>query len=285
MAYYPQLGTTKMSSNPDLLVRLVIYHPLPENQVLAVIGGCPALENWQQPKVMTLGAERRLLSGGWGKCWEYLLKAPKSQLAGVEYRYLIKNRITGSTIWEREPNRVLNLSEVDSNDIEVMDANFVSGMQFDAVSAALFLGPYPQLPEDIDALKRQGISAVLNVQTDADIALRYVDFEAFRIHYRKAAIDLHHLPIEDFNEVDLMAKLPAAVGLLKELLDANHRVYVHCTAGMGRSAAVAVAYLSLYHGQSLDKALAYVKDCRPVICPNVSAIRHFLETVSSSLTP
>lgn len=272
-----------MSSNPDLSVRLMIYHPMPTNQILAVVGGCAALGNWRQPKVMTLGSERRLLSGSWGKCWEYLLKAPKSQLAGVEYRYLIKNQTTGNIIWEREPNRILNLSEVDSDVIDVMNANFVSGMQFDAVSPALFLGPYPQLPEDIDALKSQGISAVLNVQTDADIALRYVNFEDFRIHYREAAIELHRLPIEDFNEVDLVAKLPAAVDLLKQLLDANHRVYVHCTAGMGRSAAVAVTYLSLYHGQSLDNALAYVKDCRPVICPNVSAIRRFLETASSPL--
>jgi protein-tyrosine phosphatase len=153
-------------------------------------------------------------------------------------------------------------------------------MQFDALSPALFIGPYPQLPEDIDALKKQGVSAVLNVQTDADIALRYGDFKAFVDHYRKAAIELHRLPIEDFNETDLIAKLPAAVDLLKELLDANHRVYLHCTAGMGRSAAVAVTYLSLYHGQSFDKALAYIKDCRPVICPNGSAIRRFLETAS-----
>lgn len=212
--------------------------------------------------------------------------AAKSQpVSSIEYRYLIKNRITGNTVWEREPNRILNLSKTTSGVIEVMDANFVGGMQFDAVSPALFLGPYPQLPEDIDALKRQGISAVLNVQTDADIALRHADFDDFIAHYRKAAIHLYRLPIEDFNEADLIAKLPAAVGLLKELLDADHRVYLHCTAGMGRSAAVAVAYLSLYHGQSLDKALAHVKDCRPVICPNVSAIRRFLETSASLPTP
>jgi protein-tyrosine phosphatase len=261
----------------------MIYHPVPAGQVLAVIGGCPALGNWQQPKVMTLGPERRLLSGGWGNCWEYEFTAAKSQLAGVEYRYLITNQVTGSSVWEREPNRVLTLSETAPGVIEVMDANFVSGMQFDAVSAALFLGPYPQLPEDIDALKRQGISAVLNVQTDADIALRHVDYEAFITYYRKAAIDLYRLPIEDFNEVDLIAKLPAAVDLLKELLDAKHRVYLHCTAGMGRSAAVAVAYLSLYQGQAMENALAYIKDCRPVICPNVAAIRRFLETAADSI--
>jgi protein-tyrosine phosphatase len=273
-----------MSSNTDgLSVRLMIYHPLPADQVLAVIGGCSALGNWRQPKMMMLGSERRLLSGGWGNCWEYEFTAVKSQLAGIEYRYLIKNQTKGNILWEREPNRVLNVSKTASDIMEVMDANFVSGMQFDAVSPALFLGPYPQLPEDIDALKRQGISAVLNVQTDADIALRYANFEDFIAHYRKAAIQLYRFPIEDFNEVDLIAKLPAAVELLKELLDADHRVYLHCTAGMGRSAAVAVAYLSLYHGQSLDKALAYVKDCRPVICPNVNAIRRFLETSVSPL--
>ena len=34
----------------------------------------------------------------------------------------------------------------------------------------LFVGSFPKSPEDIDRLRREGVTAVLNVQTDDDMA-------------------------------------------------------------------------------------------------------------------
>jgi hypothetical protein len=44
---------------------------------------------------------------------------------------------------------------------------------------------------------------------------------------------------------------------------ARCRVYVHCTAGLGRAPAVCIAYLYWWCGMSLDDAYKYLTDIRP----------------------
>jgi atypical dual specificity phosphatase len=80
------------------------------------------------------------------------------------------------------------------------------------------------------------------------------------------------LPIRDFDPVDLRAKLPAAVRALRALLLAGYTVYLHCSAGTGRSPTVAIAYLHRVLGWDLGRAVAYVQRRRYCI-PNPDAIR------------
>ena len=44
---------------------------------------------------------------------------------------------------------------------------------------------------------------------------------------------------------------------------AGTRVYVHCTAGLGRAPAVCIAYLYWWCGMDLDDAYRYLTDIRP----------------------
>jgi protein-tyrosine phosphatase len=268
-----------MSKGLEKMIRLVIYHPVDANHVLAVTGSHDALGNWHEPRRMVLGPVRQRLDGTTGRCWEFTFAVSEAESLGLEYRYLMINQHNDTAIWEREPNRTIHLGEaVDSMGgvIEIVDANFVSDMQFDPVPPSLFIGPYPQLSAHIDLMKACRVTAVLNLQTDSDIQQRRIDWEGLLAHYRHVGIDCQHFPIRDFDEADLVARLPEAVRLLKRLVDAGQQVYIHCTAGMGRSPAVVVTYLSRYHQQNLDEALAYVRRCRPVICPNVNAIRRVL---------
>lgn len=41
------------------------------------------------------------------------------------------------------------------------------------------------------------------------------------------------------------------------------RVYVHCTAGLGRAPAVCIAYLYWWCGMELDQAYQHLTDIRP----------------------
>lgn len=47
----------------------------------------------------------------------------------------------------------------------------------------------------------------------------------------------------DFDPHSLRSTLPGAVRALHRELEAGRRVYVHCTAGLGRAPAVCIAYL------------------------------------------
>lgn len=79
-------------------------------------------------------------------------------------------------------------------------------------------------------------------------------------------------PARDFDPNSLRATLPAAVASLDDAQQHNHRVYVHCTAGLGRAPAVVIAYLYWFLGFTLDDAYKHLTDIRP--CgPKRDAIR------------
>src|SRR5512147_249671 len=120
-----------MSAVTATLIRLLIHHPTEADYTLAVVGGHEALGSWREPRRMRLGPERPLLNGGRGRCWEYVFTLSDPTTLPVDYRYLILNEKTGATIWEREPNRRVASPDLDKardGTLEMMDANFVGGM-------------------------------------------------------------------------------------------------------------------------------------------------------------
>ena len=88
-------------------------------------------------------------------------------------------------------------------------------------------------------------------------------------------MNVRRVPVRDFDPDDLRKRLPACVQELHDLLSAGYIVYLHCTAGCGRSPTVAIAYLIWHRGVALADAWAYVRsrrDCSPTIEAILSAI-------------
>jgi protein-tyrosine phosphatase len=146
-------------------------------------------------------------------------------------------------------------------------------MDYHPILSKLFVGSYPGSASDIEILKRQAaISAVLNLQTDDDMQHFNLDWNSLATHYQTCRIHPCRVPVRDLDPVDLQDKLPACVSALNELMESGHTVYLHCSAGAGRSPTVAVAYLSWCCGWDLDAAVAHVTQCRCCL-PNIDAIR------------
>lgn len=138
----------------------------------------------------------------------------------------------------------------------------------------LFVGSYPRNTQDVDSLRQEcGITAVLNLQTNEDMEWLSTDWGALEAHYRASGVELLRVPVRDFDPEDLCARLPECVRALEGLLRAGHTVYLHCSAGAGRSPTVAIAYLHRCQGWDLEQAVAYVKRRRSC-SPDVEAIRH-----------
>ena len=55
--------------------------------------------------------------------------------------------------------------------------------------------------------------------------------------------------------------------MLANMLVHGHRIYVHCTAGMGRAPVVVLGYLTLMEGYSLDDAIRFILEGRPESVP------------------
>ncbi|RMG02679.1 MAG: hypothetical protein D6741_03340, partial [Planctomycetota bacterium] len=70
----------------------------------------------------------------------------------------------------------------------------------------------------------------------------------------------------------LAHKLPEAASALADLLRRGKTVYLHCTAGINRSATVAIAYLYWFEDRDLEEATETVMS-RHHCEPYVDAIR------------
>ena len=118
----------------------------------------------------------------------------------------------------------------------------------------LFVGSFPKSTEDIDRLRRESITAVLNAQTDDDMAYWGVNWRRLEPYYREAGFEVRRVPVRDFDHDDLRRQLPRCVEVLDELLSQGHIVYVHCNMGVNRSPSIVIAYLHWVVGWDMEKA-------------------------------
>ncbi|GAY54454.1 hypothetical protein CUMW_156830 [Citrus unshiu] len=93
--------------------------------------------------------------------------------------------------------------------------------------------------------------------------------------YAKTYDDIQHIraEIRDFDAFDLRMRLPAVISKLYKAINRNGGVtYVHCTAGLGRAPAVALAYMFWVLGYKLNEAHRLLLSKRPCF-PKLDAIK------------
>jgi len=136
-------------------------------------------------------------------------------------------------------------------------------IDFNQILPELYVGTYPTSIHDIDLLKNDcAISAVLNLQSDADLSRYNIDWQSIESYYRASRIEVWRMPVIDFDQNDLRDKLGQCAATLNQIIRMGHRAYVHCTAGINRSPTVVIAYLHYYRGYDLKTAIKMVQDCR-----------------------
>src|SRR5262245_48656230 len=88
---------------------------------------------------------------------------------------------------------------------------------FAVIRPALLVGEYPT-PADAGWLRTQhGVTAVLCLQDDADLASKGVPLDRLEAAYRRHGIQFHRIPVPDGHDVDLCARLTEIVALLDRL--------------------------------------------------------------------
>ncbi|XP_060181738.1 phosphoglucan phosphatase LSF2, chloroplastic isoform X2 [Lycium barbarum] len=124
------------------------------------------------------------------------------------------------------------------------------GMNYTLITENLIVGSQPQKIEDIDHLKKEeNVAFILNLQQDKDIEYWGIDLHS--IIRRCSEVGIHHMrrPARDFDPDSLRGVLPKAVSSLEwAISQGKGRVYVHCTAGLGRAPAVSIAYMFWFCG-------------------------------------
>ncbi|OIW01717.1 hypothetical protein TanjilG_05170, partial [Lupinus angustifolius] len=148
------------------------------------------------------------------------------------------------------------------------------GMNYNFIRPDLIVGSCLQSPEDVDKLRKIGVKTVFCLQQDSDLEYFGVDINAIR-EYAKTFNDIQHLraEIRDFDSFDLRMRLPAVLSELYRAVNSNGGVtYIHCTAGLGRAPAVALAYMFWVQGYKLNDALGLLLSKRSCF-PKLDAIK------------
>lgn len=128
-------------------------------------------------------------------------------------------------------------------------------IDYSPIIESLWVGSYPQSPEDVLHLKAEGVDAILNLQSDADFAHRAIQWDLFWKFYVSKGFKVVRVSIIDFDPADLDKKLGQAVDALDQLFREGRRVYLHCTAGVNRSPTTAIAWMMQHQGMTKDDAV------------------------------
>ena len=145
------------------------------------------------------------------------------------------------------------------------------------IRPALLVGEYPT-PADVPWLRdTHGVTAVLCLQDDADLASKGLALRQLEAAYAAHDVAFHRIPVPDGDDRHLIARVGDIVALLARLIGDGARVYLHCNAGFNRAPTAAIAYLHVHEGLALGAARDLVKRCRPCV-PYMRALEeHFGE--------
>ena len=128
--------------------------------------------------------------------------------------------------------------------------------EIDQITDTIYLGNV-EAAFDIPKLKKLGIRKILTVMS------------AFGNHYSENAFIHKTIDIDDDYESNIICYFKECL----LFMDGYDKVFVHCAAGMSRSATIVVAYLMWKRKLSLNEAIKFVKKKRPVISPNLNFMR------------
>ncbi|GJP42976.1 hypothetical protein CLOM_g3755 [Closterium sp. NIES-68] len=147
------------------------------------------------------------------------------------------------------------------------------GMYYTRIAQHLLVGSQPQGPDDIVRLQREeAVAVVLNLQQDHDIAYWGVDIHGVTSQCHQLGLRHYRRPAVDFDPHSLRHQLPGMVAVIERHVSGGRTVLVHCTAGLGRAPAAAIAFLFWFRDMDLRTAYEMVTTKRP--CgPRWEAIR------------
>jgi hypothetical protein len=155
-------------------------------------------------------------------------------------------------------------------------------MDYAQILSRLYIGSHPATVEDIQTLKQMlATTAILNLQADEDMRAIGLDFKPLEAHYRTSPLRFVRVPMLEEQPV-LREKLLLCIRTLDSLLAADHTVYLHGTAGIGRAPTVSIGYLYWCLGWELDAASRHVKQARQC-SPHIEALRLALEDEENRL--
>ena len=161
----------------------------------------------------------------------------------------------------------------------------VLAFEWNWLDARLAAGRNPLTAADVAELKQAGITHILDLRQAEEWCAPSPGNEAVEFS-RECGLERFHLPLTNIEAPREEEFSQASAWLESALEDPKAKVYVHCRAGMERTATIVVAFHGCRTGQSYDAALQELKLKRPIFRPlphQESAVRAWLESNSETM--
>lgn len=152
--------------------------------------------------------------------------------------------------------------------------------EFSRINPCLLAGRNPLTADDVELLVSEGVTHFLDLREPVEWLAPRLGTEALEEIERRKLFRCH-IPIIDGcaptrKEFDQCAAL-------QELTQQKPQtqVYIHCRAGMGRTAAILIAWVARQEGNSYEQVFWRLKLQRPVLSPlpgQEQATRRWLES-------
>lgn len=135
--------------------------------------------------------------------------------------------------------------------------------------------------EIVDNLYLGGISAAMQTQMLVDQGVRAVvccvrEMEFPSVDFHKD-LEYYRVDVEDVSREPIEWFWPEAAQFIHSHMSRDQKVFVHCRAGVSRSASTVIAYLVAYQSYSLYDAFVRARSRRPVVTPNMGFMEKLTE--------
>ena len=148
-------------------------------------------------------------------------------------------------------------------------------LRYSRVTPALYVGPQHRA-NGKRALSQAGIAYILNMRSEFDDDAHGLTLDTPPDGSPADAPAAYcHLPTPD-DEAPSMAHLAKGIAFIESAIGSGGKVYIHCSAGVGRAPTMAAAYL-IRRGYGADDALDLIRSARPFIAITPPQMRRLRE--------
>lgn len=143
-------------------------------------------------------------------------------------------------------------------------------LTYSRITPEIYVGPQYKLGGK-QRLEQAGIQYSVNMRVEFDDAEHGLDLKNYC-----------HLPTVD-DMSPSVEHLQKGIAFISDAVNGGGKVYIHCSAGVGRAPTMAAAYF-LSQGHNLDEAIGMIKRVRPfinIMAPQMESLRQLDASLKS----
>ena len=141
------------------------------------------------------------------------------------------------------------------------------------ITPEIGVGASPDTLSNLNDLREAGYTAIMNLLENHEYRIGEDEIDFIRENFvwrNYATIDSMNFGVPSLRWID------ATTREVERLVDAGHKVYIHCRMGKGRSPLIVLAHLTINRHMNFGEAVAVLREGRDYADPNIHQVHQLL---------